>query len=145
MEYINFIDESNPLVSIEGSDMETIEKVEIELGYSIPKALKEYLMLMGEKTNFYEYWDEHGTREILKLNSWLYEWINKYRSEGIQLEKIKDVLSFFNFQDTFFYIPIEAGNENPSVYAFDINDTPTIRKLNDSFTDFVRWKYSQLI
>ncbi|WP_163445133.1 SMI1/KNR4 family protein [Flavobacterium columnare] len=142
---MNFIDFGKISLDIEGSSHEQIHLVETELGFKIPLALKEYLLVMGEKTNFYEYWDEHGTKELVKLKLWIYEWIDKYRSEGIGLSELKTILPFFNFQDTFFYVPIEEGNENPPVYAFDINDTPTIRKLNDSFTDFVLERYNKIL
>ncbi|WP_375604918.1 SMI1/KNR4 family protein [Flavobacterium davisii] len=145
MKFINFIDSANTNLVIEGSNNESIHLAENDLGFKIPLALREYLLLMGEKTNFYEYSDEHGTKELVKLKEWIYEWIEKYRSEGIELSELKNILPFFNFQDTFFYVPIEEGNENPPVYAFDINDTPVIRKLNDSFTDFVLERYNKIV
>lgn len=133
------------LFALKGSAEEDIVKLENELQYKIPLALREYLQIMGESTNFYEYLDEHGTKEILKLRSWMYEWINKYRDQGICLDEIKIILPFFNFQDTFFYVNVEPGNDNPAVYAFDINTTPTIRKLSNDFEDFVRSQYTGLL
>ena len=99
---------------------------------------------MGEKTIYSEY-DYHGTKNIIYIYEWINEWIERYRNEGVNLDQLKTILPFDKFQDTFFYIPIEEGNENPPVYAFDINDTPTIRKINESFSDFVQEKYNQMI
>lgn len=144
MRYINFITSDRVLSEIQGSEEFEILKLENELGFKIPLALKEYLMLMGEKT-IYEEYDYHGTKEIKYIHEWIYEWIERYKNEGIDLTELNMILPFDKFQDTFFYIPIEEGNENPSVYAFDINDTPTIRKLNDSFSDFVKKKYEEKV
>lgn len=143
MKYFNFINKENSKLLIQGSDFESIELVEHKLGFKIPLALKEYLLLMGEKTIYDEY-DYHGTKDMKYLHEWIYEWIDRYRSENIKLSMIGEILPFDKFQDTFFYVPIEEGNQNPPVYAFDINDTPTIRKLNDSFTDFVIERYNKL-
>jgi hypothetical protein len=79
----------------------------------IPAALKEYLLLMGERTCLHEEWDEHG------------EWIGRYRAEGLALSEIEDALPFLKFQDTFFYVPLEDANDDPPVFAFDLNDRPT--------------------
>ena len=145
MNYINFITNAKIISELKGSKEAEIRELERELKYSIPMALREYLALMGEKTNFYEYLDEHGTKEMLKLRMWIYEWIDKYRSQGIGLNEIKNILPFFNFQDTFFYVDIEDGNDNPAVYAFDINEKPTIRMISNNFVDFVKWRYDQLL
>ncbi|MCJ1807594.1 MULTISPECIES: SMI1/KNR4 family protein [Flavobacterium] len=143
MKFINFVSNKEVLSNIIGSSEIEINDLEKELGFSIPLSLKEYLKLMGEKTIYSEY-DYHGTKDIKYIHEWIYEWIERYRNEGIQLGEIKSILPFDKFQDTFFYVPIEEGNENPPVYAFDINDTPTIRKLNDSFTDFVKERYDKI-
>lgn len=143
MKYLNFIIDKKILSELKGSTIERLNQLESELKYGIPLALREYLLVMGEETSLYEYCDEHGTNEILKLREWLYEWVEKYREQGIALNEIKNVLPFFNFQDTFFYLTIEDGDDNPPVYAFDINDRPTIRKLDDQFSEFVRRRYEK--
>jgi competence CoiA-like predicted nuclease len=145
MDYINFITNEKILSQLKGSKEEDIKKLELQLQYNIPMALREYLEIMGDKTNFYEYVDEHGTQEIFKLRIWMHEWIDKYRSKGISLNEIESILPFFNFQDTFFYIKIEDANNNPAVYAFDINEKPTIRMVSDSFVDFVKNGYNALL
>lgn len=144
MKYINFIISDKVLSEIQGSKENEIVKLESELGFKIPLALREYLMLMGEKT-IYEEYDYHGTKEIKYIHEWIYEWIERYKNEGVDLTELNTILPFDKFQDTFFYIPIEEGNENPPVYAFDINDVPTIRRLNDSFVDFIKLKYEAKI
>jgi hypothetical protein len=144
MNYINFIKNEEILSKIMGSQDIEIEELEKSLGFSIPISLKEYLILMGEKTIYNEY-DYHGTKNIIYIYEWINEWIERYCSEGVNLDQLKTILPIDKFQDTFFYIPIEEGNENPPVYAFDINDTPTIRKINESFSDFVQEKYNQMI
>lgn len=40
-------------------------------------------------------------------------------------------------QDTFFYVLAGTYRDDPPTYAFDINDTPTIRPLHEQFSDFV--------
>ena len=144
MNFINFIDIASNKLGIKGSSNESINNLENHLGFKLPLALKEYLLLMGEKTIYNEY-DYHGTKDIMYIYDWINEWIDRYRNEGLDLSEIEKILPFDKFQDTFFYVPIEEGNENPPVYAFDINDTPTIRKLNDSFTDFVKERYNKRI
>lgn len=145
MNYINFIEDKNVLLKLQGSTDEFINKAEIELGHKIPMAVREYLQITGESADLYSIWDYHGTKDLKYIKEWLYEWIERYRSEGMSLDEIKNVLPFFKWQDTFFYVPIEDGNENPPVYAFDINEMPTIRKLSDSFTEFVRYRYNKLM
>lgn len=144
MEYLSFITDRRVMSEIIGSPEESVRVLEIELGYKLPNALNEYLILMGEKSIYREY-DYHGTKDMLYLHEWIYEWIKRYREEGVELSRIKEILPFDKFQDTFFYVPIEAGIENPPVYAFDINETPEIRKLFNSFSDFVKWKYDEYI
>ncbi|QYS89464.1 SMI1/KNR4 family protein [Flavobacterium davisii] len=141
---MNFIKIDNITLEIEGSKIQAIELLEADLGVKIPLSLKEYLLLMGEKTIYDEY-DYHGTKDMKYIHDWIYEWIDRYKREGIKLSEIDKILPFDKFQDTFFYVPIEEGNENPPVYAFDINDTPVIRKLNDSFTDFVLERYNKIV
>jgi len=142
MKYINFITAKSVISEIQGSKKEEITQLENELGFRIPLALSEYLMLMGEKTIYNEY-DYHGTKEIKYMHEWIGEWIERYKNNGLDVDELGTVLPFDKFQDTFFYISINEGNENPPVYAFDLNDTPTIRKLYDRFTDFVKWKYEE--
>ncbi len=144
MKFMNFIKIDNITLEIEGSKIQAIELLEADLGVKIPLSLKEYLLLMGEKTIYDEY-DYHGTKDMKYIHDWIYEWIDRYKREGIKLSEIDKILPFDKFQDTFFYVPIEEGNENPPVYAFDINDTPVIRKLNDSFTDFVLERYNKIV
>jgi len=142
MKYLDFINDENIKNSIEGSLEQNILELEKKLRFNIPQALREYLALMGEKT-IYRGFDYHGTKDMYELYDWIFELINDYRSKGIKIEEIKLALPFDKFQDTFFYVPIEQENENPPVYAFDINDTPTIRKLNNSFTEFVKERYEK--
>ena len=67
MQYLNFINDENVLSSIVGSTIEEINELESELGFKLPLALNEYLLLMGEKTDFYEYVHEHGTKKIIEI------------------------------------------------------------------------------
>lgn len=143
MKYIDFVTNEKILSMIQGSSMENLDQLEGVLGFTIPLAMHEYLELMGEKTVFPDY-DHHGTKEILYMHEWMYDWIHQYREEGLSLDQIEQVLPFFKWIDTFFYIPIN-GADDPPIYAFDINVTPTIRKLNDSFTEFIRWNYFEAI
>ena len=55
----------------------------------------------------------------------------------------KGALPFLAFQDTFFCVPLEDANDDPPVFAFDINDRPTIRRLDDRFSGFVRRRYQR--
>lgn len=80
--------------------MEFLESI---LGYKFPLAFKEYLLLMGRNTNWYEYWDEHGTIDIVMLRNWISEWIKKCREERIPLIERKEILLFFNFKTLFLY------------------------------------------
>jgi hypothetical protein len=100
---------------------------------------------MGERTCLHEEWDEHGTDGIVNLKEWLFDWIGRYRAEGLALSEIKDALPFLKFQDTFFYVPLEDANDDPPVFAFDINDRPTIRRLDDRFSCFVRRCYQRFL
>lgn len=143
MKYLDFITDEKFLSDLKGSSNDRLSQLEDQLGHKLPAALKEYLLLMGERTSLYDEWDEHGTEDIVKLKHWLYDWVGRYRAEGLALSEIKDVLPFFNFQDTFFYVPLEDGNDDPPVFAFDINDRPTIRRLNDRFSGFVRRLYAR--
>jgi hypothetical protein len=143
MRYINFITDEKVLSELKGSTPERLVKLEHDLGHELPLALKEYLLLMGEQTCLYDAWDEHGTNDMVMLKDWLYEWISKYRAQGIALKGIEQVLPFYDFQDTFFYVPLEDNNDDPAVYAFDINDKPTVRRLDDSFSEFVRRRYER--
>jgi len=85
MKFLDFLDLWNLDFEFVGSKPNKINEVE-EKKIRLSLVVREYLLLMGTETNFYEYWDEHG-------------------------------------------------NENPPVYAFDINDISTIRKLNNSNYD----------
>jgi len=143
MKHINFILDVRVHSEIIGSPPEQVEMVEQQLGFKIPHALKEYLLLMGEKTIYSEY-DYHGTKDLIELHEWIFEWISRYRKEGIEIKEIEQIIPFDKFQDTFFYLPVD-GSENPPVYAFDIHYTPTIRKLHDKFSDFVLEKYLEKI
>ncbi|HEU4553796.1 MAG TPA: SMI1/KNR4 family protein [Chitinophaga sp.] len=141
--YINFIDLQS-LPQAAGATGEALTHVEQKLGMPIPLSLKEYLLIMGKnKPLLFEEWDYHGIDDILYLHEWIYEWINRYKNEGIQLDGLDHVIPFYKFQDTFFFIP--AGeNDNPPVYAFDIGDTPDVRKLDDSFSEFVKHRFFRL-
>jgi hypothetical protein len=130
MKYLDFVNDKKILTVIVGSSEEDVRKLEGELGYNIPLALKEYLLLMGE-TSIYTEYDYHGTRDMKYIRDWIYEWIERYRNEGIPLNELKEILPFDKFQDTFFYVPIEEGSDNPAVYAFDINESPTIRRIKE--------------
>jgi hypothetical protein len=67
---------------------------------------------MGEKPNLYEYCDEHGSISILKLKDWIYESIKNYRSQGIELKDVTEILPFLKFQDSCFYVPIEGEQQS---------------------------------
>lgn len=144
MKYLNFIEDKKVLAHIVGSPMEDIEQLEKELGLTIPEALKEYLLLMGRKPMDFEYY-KHGTNDMKLIYERMHEWIDEYRNKGFELNEIKTILPFSKFQDTFWYVPIEKGNENPPVMAFDIGDTPEIRKLTENITDFVKWQYGNIL
>lgn len=75
MKYLNFITDCRAMSEIVGSSKEEVEFLESILGYKFPLAFKEYLLLMGRKTNWYE----HGTNDIVMLRNWISEWIKKYR------------------------------------------------------------------
>jgi hypothetical protein len=95
---------------------------------------------MGETPLYAEY-DHHGTREMKYLREWLLEWIERYRKKGVALGEMENALPFDKFQDAFFYVRLQKGNDDPPVYAFDVNERPTIRKLHDRFSDLVVEKY----
>lgn len=144
MKYLAFVNNSHVLKEVVGSSAEEVGQLESELGLKLPAALKEYLLLMGEVPLYSEY-DYHGTQHMKYLREWLYEWVARYRNEGIALSELGSVLPFDKFQDTFFYVPAGAGSEDPPVYAFDINERPTIRKLHDRFSDFVAEQYERRV
>jgi len=140
MKYLTFVANENVLKAVVGSSPQDVDQLERDLGIPIPAVLREYLLLMGETPLYAEY-DHHGTREMKYLREWLGEWVERYRNEGIALREMENALPFDKFQDTFFYVPAQEGNDDPPVYAFDIHERPTIRKLHDRFSEFVAEKY----
>ncbi len=81
--------------NIQGSKPEDVNILEASLGFKLPVSLKEYLLLLGGNAYLYSIWDYHGTKDILELKGWIYDWIEKYRREGIDLRKIDVILPFF--------------------------------------------------
>lgn len=142
MKYLHFVADEKVLSALKASTPERLARLEQELGHPLPLALKEYLLLMGEQTCLHVEWDEYGTQGMAKLKAWLYEWIAEYRAKGMPLKAIGEVLPFLNFQDTTFYVPLD-GREDPPVYAFDVNEKPTIRRVADSFSAYVRKAYER--
>ncbi len=141
MKYINLEDE---LFNLAGSTFEEIENVEKLLGFKMPSALVEYLLLTGNKNTLYEWGcDYHGTNDLIRIRELIYEDIDWYKERGILVD-IGNVIPFFQFQDTFLYLPVDLDNENPPVYALDIGDEPVIRKLNEKFSDYVQKRYEAI-
>lgn len=145
MNYFGFLSDKTIIQNLKGSSIIDISKLEKVLGFKLPLALKEYLIITGESAYLYSIWDYHGTNDIAYLYEWIHEWIVRYKEEGVDVSNISKVLPFFKWQDTFFYVPIEIELENPPVYAFDIGETPTIRKLSNSLSDFVKDLYEKKI
>jgi hypothetical protein len=143
MKYLNFFDDEKALAYVVGSPIEDIDRLEKELGVKIPEALREYLQMMGVKPMDNEYY-EQGTKDMKWLRASIYEDVEAYRSQGIELSEIGNILPFHFFLDTYFYVPVDYRNENPPVMAFDINVKPTVRKVADSVTDFVKIQYQRL-
>jgi hypothetical protein len=144
MKYLSFIEDKKALAYVVGSPIEDIDRLEKDLGVRIPLVLREYLQMMGVKPMYSDY-DEHGTSDMKFLHEWLHEYIENYRNEGFELNEVGNILPFDKLSDTFFYVPLDEGIENPPVMAFDLGAKPTIRKVTDCFTDFVKWKYEALL
>jgi hypothetical protein len=117
MKYLNFVTDKKALDYVTGSPVADIDFVEKELGIRIPQALREYLELMGVKPIDKEY-NEHGTNDMKTLHEWIYEDIDEYRVQGYELNEISIILPFERFMDTYFFVPVEEGNENPPVLLF---------------------------
>lgn len=141
--YIDYINLSS-LPEAKGASDEEIALLEKKLAKPIPLSLKEYLSLLGKNKPllFFE-WEYHGVDDMAEIHDLLYEWIDEYKSKGLNMDALANVIPFFKFQDTFFYIPGNEG-DNPPVYAFDIGDTPDITELSPSFSDFIRESYRGL-
>lgn len=135
MQHLSFI-ARDVLNSLVGSTERDVDQLECDLGLAIPAALREYLLLMGESPPNSEY-HHHGTREMKYMQDWLGEWVSRYRAGGIPLAGMDNAIPFLQFQDTFFYVLAGTCRDDPPAYAFDINDTPTIRPLHERFSDFV--------
>ncbi len=135
MRHLSFVP-TEVLRTLVGSSAEEVDQLERDLGLAIPAALREYLLTMGESPPNSEY-HHHGTREMKYMQDWLGDWVRRYRAEGIPLPGMDNAIPFLQFQDTFFYVLAGTYRDDPPAYAFDINDTPTIRLLHDRFTDFV--------
>ena len=144
MKYLNFVKDKKALAYVVGSPVEDIDRVEKELGVRIPEALWEYLELFGVRPMHDEY-DEHGTNDMIKLREIINEDINEYRARGFELSELRNVLTFHRFLDTYLFVPIEDGNENPPVMSFYINLAPTVEKEAESITDFVKFNYEALL
>lgn len=145
MDYINFITDSRILKKLRGSTFAAIHRLEGKLEIRIPVALKEYLTVSGETCYLFNQHDSHGTKDIQELKEWLDQFIAGRRAEGVQLNEISNILPFLYWQDTFFFVPLESGNDDPPVYAFDVDDNPEIRLLGDHFSEFIRKQYATKI
>lgn len=135
MRHLSFVP-PDVLKTLVGSTAQDVDQLERELGLPIPAALREYLLLMGESPPNSEY-HHHGTREMKYMQDWLADWVCRYRADGIPLTGMDNAIPFLQFQDTFFYVLAGTSRDDPPAYAFDINDTPTIRPLHERFSDFV--------
>ncbi len=141
MIYINLKDK---LFNSKGSSLEKIMNIENLLGFKFPIALKEYLLLTGNENTLYEWGcDYHGTKDLITMRNLIYEDISWYKEKGFSIE-LGNIIPFFQFQDTFIYVTIEEGNENPPIYGFDIGDEPTIRKINETLSDYIYKRFEDI-
>jgi hypothetical protein len=135
------------LLDLSGASNEEIIALEQKTGKKLPLSLKEYLLLMGKSRPplLFREWSYHGIDDMAYIHEWLYELIEGYREQGVEepLERLNNVIPFFHFQDTFFFVHEDQGDD-PPVYAFDIGDKPDVRQVSPSFMQLIRERFKRL-
>jgi len=128
----------NQLKNIEGCTIEKINLIEGHINKKIPGSLREYLFYFESKQNIFLEWDLHGCNDMVELNQYFNYWVNMYESKGFDMSNQKNVIPFYNFSDTTFYLVL-SETDDPEVFAMDIGDEPIIRKLGDKFSEFIKY------
>ena len=133
------------LHTAKGCSEQDIFNLESVLQKKIAMSLREYLLIFGKYQTIFKEWDWHGCEGILKIQSLVDELITVWESQGIDMKLQKQIVPFFNFQDTIFYVPFDLSDD-PAVYSLDIGDEPTVKKRNDHFSDFIEdWMQQTLL
>ncbi|OIN60432.1 SMI1/KNR4 family protein [Arsenicibacter rosenii] len=132
------------LKAAEGCSEQAITELEQTLGISFPASLREYLTIFGKKQSHFPECHMHGCDDMLRIWEPLNYMRALWEDAGINTGFMDNIIFFFNFQDTYFYVPYEAGDD-PAVYALDIGDEPTIRKLNDHLSTYIRYWMEQML
>lgn len=128
----------NKLHNIEGCTIEEINFIEESINKKIPGSLREYLLYFGHKQNIFLEWDLHGCNDMIEIYNNFNYWVNIYESKNIDMSNQKNIIPFYNCLDTTFYLNLN-GSDDPEVLAIDIGDEPTIRKLGDNFSGFIKY------